>query len=282
MCADDYVISLLKKEPCKDISLDAFKFSESYYEYLRRSMVSLKFDDSSIKDFCVGWRDYRNCLKKFMDSRDVMEAIKLKGRLQRLCADLEFYEQQVKISFTRDWNTHLTRLQEGEYSEFAIIVQALGNDDFRNPGRGKVIAGTLFTKQLQALYQNRYFGFVYDLMDRDILLVSSSDANTDFSELDESKAGLKHHSNVIGEVLGRASLQGEAFFSFEEFKTKCSSDYFNEIIMGRTSWRGQLPSGVFIREGISEENKQLALLTAKLRKIPVCEYDCGTLKIYFQ
>lgn len=277
---DDYIIGLLQGSSHEDIFLDAFKFSEFYYEYLKRSMVSLKFENSSIQDFSNEWRDYRDSLQKFMYSKDVKEAIKLKHCIERLCSDLKFYEDQVKIKFTQDWNLHLTKLQEGEYEEFAIIVQVLGNEDFCNPGRGKVIASSLFTEQLQTLYQHRYFGFVYDLMDRDILLASASDANSSFSELDEFNPSLNYHGNVIGNILGRVSLQGEAFFSFNEFKNKCSLNHLNEIIFNRTSWRNQLPSGVFVKDGISEENKQLALLTAKLRKIPICEYDGKVLKIY--
>lgn len=278
---DNYIIELLKEEPYKDTFLDAFRFSESYYEYLKRSMVSLNFESSSIQDFSVEWEDYRRSLKEFLHSKNAKETIKLKRYIENLCFDLKFYENRIKDTFIKDWNLHLTRLQEGEFEEFAIIVQVLGSEDFRNPGRGKVIASSLFTKQLQMLYQRRYLGFVYDLVNRDILLASTSDANSSFSELDEFNPSLNYHNNIIGNILGSASLQGEAFFSFGQFQEKCSPNHLNEIIFHRTSWRNQLPSGVFVREGISEEGRELACMTAKLRKIPICEYVDGVLRIYF-
>lgn len=277
---DDHIIDLFQGEPGSVIFLDAFKFSESYYRYLKKSMDSLEFENSSLQDFSAIWKDYRDSLQKFFCSKDVVETIKLKRHIERVSLDLKFYEDQVKVKFTQDWNLHLTKLQEGEFKEFAVIVQVLSNEDFRNPGRGKVIASSLFTEHLQVLYQHRCLGFVYDLVDKDILLASTSDANSSFSELEEFDPRLSYHSNVIGSILGRAFLREEAFFSFKEFKDKCSSDHLNEILFNRTSWRNQLPSGVFIREGISEENRELALMTAKLRKIPICEYIGGVLKIY--
>lgn len=212
---DERIIGMLEKVSYGSVFLDAFKFSESYYGYLNRSMFSLGFETSSVQDFNTNWKDYRDSLQEFMCSKDVPEAVKLKRHVERVCENLKFYENQVKEKFIQDWNLHLTKLQEGEFKKFAIIVQVLGNEDFRNPGRGKVIASSLFTEQLQVLYQHRCLGYVYDLIGRDILIASTSDVNSNFSELDEFNPTIAHHSTVIGNILGTASLHGEAFFSFK-------------------------------------------------------------------
>lgn len=98
--------------------------------------------------------------------------------MERSCHALLFWENQIKEKFKADWNFHLTKNVKGEYKEYAIIIQACQVIDFRNPGRGEAIACSLFTNNLQKLYQNRSLGYVYDLNNRDIILAINRTRNS--------------------------------------------------------------------------------------------------------
>lgn len=268
----------VKKDIMETAGASYFKFFKDYYEYLVRSMQSLKFHTWRIEEFQKEWFGYSKPMNEFLNTREVSIMLKLRGNIHSSFSFLNSAENQIKEKFIEDWNKHLTPADKGIYSEFAFLVQALQESDFCNPGREQVISCSLFTKEFQKLYQDRNLGYVYNLKNRDLILVSTSDAHSHFVP-PESFCGENYSGSVFGSAFGFAYVMGEAFWSFDDFVSKCKSDEMSEIIFHRTSWEGQLPSGVFIREGISERGQRLAYLASELQGIPIYYYKNGTLQI---
>lgn len=280
---DDKVIAqiageVVKKEITEIVDMSSIKFSDDYYEYLVRSMQSLKFDAWRIEDFQQEWSGYRTQMSEFLNINDVSTMIKLRGKVFHGFSWLKNVENQIKEKFVEDWNKHLTPADRGVYSEFAFIVQAMQESDFRNPGRGQAVACSLFTDKLQKLYHERNLGYVYNLKDQDIIFVSAFDAHSHFVP-PERFSGDAYSGRVIGSAFGFAHVKSEAFWSFDDFVSRCKPDEISEILFHRTSWEGQLPSGVFLREGISESGQRAAHLASELRGIPLFYYRNGTLQI---
>lgn len=269
---------VVKKDIMETVGASCFKFSKDYYEYLVRSMQSLKFNTGRIEEFQKEWSGYSKPVHEFLNTREIPIMLKLRGNIYSSFSFLDSVENQIKERFVEDWGKHLTPADKGIYSEFAFLVQILQESDFCNPGRGQAISCSLFTKEFQKLYQDRNLGYVYNLKNRDLILVSTSDAHSHFVP-PESFCGENYSGNVFGSALGFAHVMGEAFWSFDDFVSKCKPDEMSEIIFHRTSWEGQLSSGVFIREGVSERGQRLAYLASELQGIPIYYYKNGTLQI---
>lgn len=259
---DKRIFQIFQKQKQEEINRNHLNFSEDYCEYLINSMQSLKFEKEEIVEFKQNWMSYQKCLEVFFKASSIEEVVSAKLEILPRYRNLKYQESRIKDEFVKDWEQNLTKAIPGNYRQFAILVQALQIDDFRNPGRGQAIACSLFTDKFQKLYQDHCLGYVYDLRHKDIILASTTDANTNFSD-----------------PVGSWNLYGEAFYSFQEFVDKCISGKLNEITFNRSSWAGQKPCGVFIREGISERGRELAHFATELRGIHLYEYGNGILKI---
>lgn len=274
---DERIFQIFQNQKQEDIDKNCLNFSKNYYEYLKNSMQSLKFEEEEILEFERVWMSYQKWLDLFFKANSIEEAIRVKLQIVRECRKLKHQENRVREKFVKDWEKNLTKAIPGDYQQFAILVQTLSFDDFRNPGRGQAIACSLFTDKFQKLYLDRYLGYVYDLRHKDLILASTTDANTNFSDPIDFKA---KYESVIGAAVGNWNLYGEAFYSFQDFVDRCSPNQFSEVVFNRSSWAGQKPCGVFIKEGISDRGRQLAQLAAELREIPLYEYRNNILKIF--
>lgn len=275
---DEYLLRLVKGHPTKKIPVSASKYYNKYADYLQNSLLSLNFDDKEKKEFANALFDYRKGFDTFFNFNDVKTLVRAKSEIIDAQNVLDYYERRLKERFISNWEDHLTD-NVGEYSKFAIIVQATGEIDFRNPGRGHAIACSLFTDKLQKLYHDRKFGYVYNLKERDLVVACTRDAGANFSTPLEFYAEMDYYT-VIGSLLGYAHLENQSFRFFDDFISQCDVNHLNEIIFARSSYYGQLPSGVFLHEGASEKECELVYLTARLRCLPIYEFKGNCLHVY--
>lgn len=204
---DEYFFKLIKGDPIKKAPTSSLKYYNQYADYLKRSLSALHFNNYDKNDFFNALNDYQNNCDLFFNSNDASVVAQAKLKIIHSQETLDFYEKRIKEQFIFDWNKNLTQ-ELGEYSNFAIIVQATGEFDFRNPGRGYAIACSLFTDKLQKLYYDRKIGYVYNLLDRDLIIASTRDACSNFTNPLRFDSEMKYYT-VIGSALGTAYLKNK-------------------------------------------------------------------------
>jgi len=126
---------------------------------------------------------------------------------------------------------------------------------------------------------NRKFGYVYNLKDRDLVIACIRDAGANFCTPLRFYAEMDYYT-VIGSLLGYAHLENQSFRFFDDFVSQCSANHLNEIIFARSSYNGQLPSGVFLCEGASEKECELVYFATRLCCLPVYEFKENCLYVY--
>lgn len=274
---EEYFLNLVKGYPTRGDFYATSKYYNHYADYLQRSLDSLDFRDYVKDSFATHLKEYRECWDIFFRSGNIIEVGQAKLEVMRIQEVLEDFEKSIKYTFRKDLSRNLS-YKCGTYTKFAILVEPTGQSEFIHPGRSCTIECSLFTEKLQALECARKLGYVYDLLERDLVVASTQEVDYRFHSPLKFDARLPYHS-LIDSALEHTHLAGQSFRFFKDFVSKCDPKYPNSIIFARSSYSGQLPSGIFLNAEASAEEYELAYLAAKLRHLSIYEFKNGTLVI---
>jgi len=265
---EEYFLNLVKGYPTRGEFYATSKYCNHYADYLQRSLDSLGFGNDVKDSFATHLKKYQECWNTFFRSGNVIKVGQAKLEIMRIQEVLEDHEKIIKYTFNTDLSKHLS-YKPGEYTEFAILVEPTNQCEFIHPGRSCTIECSLFTEKLQTLDHNCKLGYVYDLLERDLVIASTQDVDYRFHSPLRFDAKLPYHA-LIDSALEHTCLVGQSFRFFKDFVSKCDPEYPNNIIFARSSYSGQLSSGVFLHEEASSEERELAYLAAKLRNLLIC------------
>lgn len=240
---EEYFLNLVKGYPTRGEFRTMSKYCNHYADYLQRSLDSLDFSDYVKDSFATHLKDYRKCWDTFFRSGNVIEVGRAKLEIMNIQEVLEYYEKSIKYTFGVDLSKNLS-CNPGEYTEFAILVEPTKQCEFIYPGRSCTIECSLFTENLQALECGCTLGYVYDLLERDLVIASTQDVDYRFHSPLRFDAKLPYHA-LIDSALEHTCLAGQSFRFFKDFVSHCDPEYPNKIIFARSSYSGQLPLAFF-------------------------------------